>query len=99
MTSFWLGDLLRDDALRVDLVVLVDLRLVLRGHDALERGIARLIESLVYREQRGQRELDHLDAALDLALGNSLRAVDIEVRHRAHTRQSEQLGDDDADLM
>src|SRR5579859_1762081 len=74
-------------------------RLLLGRHDPLERRIARLIQSLVRREHRGHRKLHDLDTALDLALGNTLRAVDIEMRDRGDARQTQQLGREHADLM
>ena len=42
-------------------------RLLLRRHDALEDGVARLVEPLLRRDHGRQRQLDDLDAALDLA--------------------------------
>ena len=75
--------------------------LLFRRHDPFERGITRLVQALVGREDRRERELDHFHAAFDLPLGcaSLLVARQVEMRDRRDTRQVEQLRHHRADLM
>src|SRR5207249_5159567 len=57
-------------------------RFLLRRHDALERRVARLVQALLGRQHGGEGELDHLDPALNLALGGPRPGRQLEVRHR-----------------
>src|SRR3989441_11650481 len=52
--------------------------LLLGAHDPFERRIARLVQALLGREHRRQREIENLQAALDLAPDADARAVDVD---------------------
>ena len=71
---------------------LVD-RLVLRRHDPLERGIARLDDAGGHAHDRGQRALDLVVARFGLALHLHRAARDLDVLRERHRGQAEELGD------
>src|SRR3989442_321000 len=52
--------------------------LLLGAHDPFERRIARLVQALLGREHRRQREIENLQAALDLARDADALAVDVD---------------------
>src|SRR5437764_5145460 len=72
-------------------------RLLLRGHDALERRVARLVDLLADAHQRGQLRLEVRDAVLGLAGRLDRGALDGQLADIGHLRQAEQLGDDRRD--
>ena len=63
-------------------------RLLLRAHDPLQRRVARLVDALDHRHDRGQRALHDRVAALLLAVDRDRRAVDV---HLLGVRQAGQL--------
>src|SRR2546422_10779087 len=52
--------------------------LLLRAHDAFQRRIPRLVEPLLRREDRGQRQVEDLEPAFDLARGAHRLAVAVD---------------------
>src|SRR5881628_1293786 len=84
----------RAEARRFDLE-----RLLLRGHDALQGGITRLIQSLLGGEHGGEWKVHDLHAAFDFPLGRTLAPSDLEMSDRRDARQIEQLRHHRPDLM
>ena len=73
-------------------------RLLLGRHDPLEAGVARLVEPLLGRDERGQRGLPGLAPAVDLPLDRGLAVADLDLHRHRHLRQVEQLGQHARDL-
>src|SRR5262245_17573785 len=68
--------------------------LLLGAHDALERGIARLVEPLLRGEDGGQRHVEHLEAAFDLTRGADRLAVRVDrfLHDPVGARPAQELG-------
>ena len=69
------------------------LRLLLRAHDPLERRVARLVDRVAHRDDRGQRRLERVVAELRLPLDADGAAVDRELHRLRDDRPAEPLGD------
>ena len=69
------------------------LRLLLRAHDPLQRRVARLVDRVGHRDDRGQRRLDHVVAELRLPLHARLAVRDRELRRLRDERQAQPVGD------
>ena len=69
------------------------LRLLLRAHDPLEGGVARLVDRIGHGHDTGKRRLDHVVAVLGLALHLRLAVGDVEARGLRHHRQLQAVGD------
>ena len=66
-------------------------RLLLGGHDPLERREPRPGHALVDRDDGRQRELDRLGGALELPLGGAAPGGDVELRNRGDAGESHQV--------
>ena len=68
-------------------------RLLLRAHHPLQRGVARLVDRVAHRDDRGQRRLDHVVADFGLAFDpHDDAVVEGELRGLRHERQLQPLG-------
>ncbi len=72
---------------------------LLGGHDALERGVARLVDSGLNRDHSRQRQLDPLKpSCLELALQLHAFAGDFDGHDDRRVRPAEQFGEQHAGL-
>ena len=65
-------------------------RLLLRLHDVGQRGIARLVEAEVGRHHQRQLDLQHLEAAVDLAGDRGFAGTGLELRGEGGLRPAEE---------
>ena len=67
-------------------------RLLLRGHDALERRVARLVDLLDHADHRGQRGFDLEVPVLGDPADADRRAVDLDLAGQRDLRHAEPFG-------